>query len=133
MTDCVSQLRLYGNPKQIVQIDIKSPTRRIKATNLINPNQNGMIFLTRETYTIDIIFTITMTIESITLNPASNVDSFKVQLHMSQKYYLEISSVVGSKIIDGLDNEHANYIRIIIDGTEDGAPPNRVSFRIVKR
>jgi hypothetical protein len=133
MTDCVSQLRLYGNPKQISQIDIKSPTRHIKATNLINPNHNGMNFPTREIYTIDIILTITMTIESITLNPSSNVDLFTVQLHMSQRYYLEIQSVVGSKIIDGLENEHTNFIRIMIDGTEDGAPPNRVSFKIVKR
>ena len=132
MTDCVSQLRLFGNPKQISRIDIKSATKHLKATNLINPNQNGMNFPTREAYHIDIILTHTMTIDSITLNPASNVDLFNVQLHMSHRYYLEISSIVGSKVISGLDNAQANFIRITIVGTEDGLPPSHVSFKIVR-
>jgi hypothetical protein len=132
MTDCVPQLRLYGNPKQIARIDIKSPTKHIKATNLINPNQNGMDFSTREIYTIDILLTATMAIESITLNPTSNVDSFIVQFHNSHRYYLEIPSVIGSKTVNGLDNAQANLIRIIISGTEDGNPPNHISIKIVK-
>lgn len=131
MTDCVPQLRLFGNPKQISRIDIKSATKNVKATNLINPNPIGMTFHTREIYHIDIILTNTMTIDSITLNPSSNVDLFSVQLHMFQRYYLEVSSVVGSKVIGGLDNVQANFIRITIDGTEDGHAPNHISFKIV--
>jgi len=132
MTDCISQLRLFGNPKQITRIDIKSSTKHLKATNLINPNQNGMDFPTRDTYTIDIVLTITMTIESITLNPSSNVDSFLVQFHTSHKYYLEIPSIIGYKTVNGLENAQANLLRIIILGTEDGNPPNHISFKIVK-
>jgi hypothetical protein len=132
MTDCISQLRLFGNPKQITRIDIKSSTKHLKATNLINPNQVGMDFSTRDTYTIDIVLTMTMTIESITLNPSSNVDSFLVQFHNSHKYYLEIPSIIGYKTVNGLENAQANLLRIIILGTEDGNPPNHISFKIVK-
>lgn len=132
MTDCVTKLRLYGNSKQVNRIDIKSSTKHIQATNLINPNQNGMDFPTTDVYTIDIILAITMTIDSITFNSLSNVDSFIVQLHHSHRYYLEIRSVVGVKTIDGLDSAQANLIRIIILGTEDGNPPNHISIQIVR-
>ncbi len=132
MTDCVSQLRLYGNPRQVTRIDIKSPTKHFKASQLINPNQNGMSFPTAESYTIDIVLNVTMTIESITLHSASNVDSFIVQFHYSHRYYLEIFSVIGSKNVNGLENTQANLIRIILIGTEDGNPPNHISIKIVK-
>jgi hypothetical protein len=91
-----------------------------------------MDFPTREIYTIDIVLTMTMTIESITLNPLSNVDSFIVQFHNAHRYYLEIPSVIGWKTVNGLENAQANLIRIIILGTEDENPPNHISIKIVK-
>ena len=56
-----------------------------------------MDFPTREIYTIDIVLTSIMTIESISISPTSNIDSFTVQFHISHRYYLEISSVIPSK------------------------------------
>ncbi|CAF4480726.1 unnamed protein product [Rotaria socialis] len=130
MTDCTSQLRLIGNSKQVARVDIKTPTTELKANNLINPNQDGMDFLTTDEYTIDIVLNKTMSIDSITLNPLSNVDSFKIQCHNSHGYYLEIKSIIGWKTINGLANTHANLIRIILLGTEDGNPPNHISIKI---
>lgn len=83
-------------------------------------------------YIIDIVLSQIMTIDSITFHPSSNVDSFIVQLHHHHTYYLEITSVIGSKTVNGLDNTQANLIRIIILGTEDGNPPKHISLRIVK-
>jgi hypothetical protein len=131
MTDCTSQLRLVGNPKQVNRVDIKSRSRHIKATNLINSNQIGMDFPTGEEYIIDIVLTSTMCIDSITFNPLTNVDSFKIQLHNSHGYYLEIKSIIGWKTISGLGNAQASLIRIIILGTEDENAPNHVSIKIV--
>jgi hypothetical protein len=91
-----------------------------------------MDFPTGEEYIIDIVLTSTMSIDSITLNSLTNVDSFKIQLHNTHGYYLEIKSIVGWKTISGLANAQANLIRIILLGTEDGNPPNRVSIKIVK-
>lgn len=133
MIDCTSQLRLIGNPKQVTRIDIKTLTIRIKPNSLINPNQIGMDFPTAEEYIIDIVLNKTMSIDSITLNPLTNVDSFKTQLHNSHGYYLEIKSIIGSKVILGLGNAQANLIRIILLGTEDGNPPSHVSIKIVKK
>ncbi|CAF4965306.1 unnamed protein product, partial [Rotaria sp. Silwood1] len=130
MTDCTPQLRLLGNPKQVTRIDIKTATMHIKPNNLINPNQDGMDFLTTEEYIIDIVLSRTMSIDSITLNPLTNVDSFKIQCHNSHGYYLEIKSIIGSKTINGLANTQANLIRIILLGTEDGNPPNHISIKI---
>ncbi|CAF4677510.1 unnamed protein product, partial [Rotaria sp. Silwood1] len=130
MTDCTPQLRLLGNPKQVTRVDIKTATMHIKPNNLINPNQDGMDFLTTEEYIIDIVLSRTMSIDSITLNPLTNVDSFKIQCHNSHGYYLEIKSIIGSKTINGLANTQANLIRIILLGTEDGNPPNHISIKI---
>ncbi|CAF4254763.1 unnamed protein product, partial [Adineta steineri] len=102
----------------------------MKATNLINPNQNGMEFLTVETHTIDIVLASTLAIDSITFHSLSNIDSFIIQLHHSHRYYLEITSNIGSKSINKLGNVQANLIRIIILGTEDGFPPNHISLKI---
>ncbi|CAF3566775.1 unnamed protein product [Rotaria sp. Silwood1] len=133
MTDCTPQLRLLGNPKQVTRVDIKTATMHIKPNNLINPNQDGMDFLTTEEYIIDIVLSRTMSIDSITLNPLTNVDSFKIQCHNSHGYYLEIKSIIGSKTINGLANTQANLIRIILLGTEDGNPPNHISIKIKNR
>ncbi|CAF1246783.1 unnamed protein product [Adineta steineri] len=130
ITDCTSQLRLFGNPKQVTRVDIKTLKKHMKATNLINPNQNGMEFLTVETHTIDIVLTSTLAIDSITFHSLSNIDSFIIQLHHSHRYYLEITSNIGSKSINKLGNVQANLIRIIILGTEDGFPPNHISLKI---
>ncbi|CAF4245068.1 unnamed protein product [Adineta steineri] len=130
ITDCTSQLRLLGNPKQVTRVDIKTPKKHMKATNLINPNQNGMEFLTVETHTIDIVLASTLAIDSITFHSLSNIDSFIIQLHHSHRYYLEITSNIGSKSINKLGNVQANLIRIIILGTEDGSPPNHISLKI---
>jgi hypothetical protein len=132
MIDCTPQLRLLGNPKQVSKVDITSPTKHIKATNLINPNQYGMDFFTLEEYTIDIILTITMAIDSVSLHSLTNVDSFKVQLHNSHGYYLEVTSSIGDKFIDGFAHTQAKLIRITLIGTEDGNPPSHVSIKIVK-
>ncbi|CAF4616934.1 unnamed protein product, partial [Rotaria magnacalcarata] len=59
---------------------------QLKANTLINPNQDGMDFLTTDEYTIDIVLNKTMSIDSVTLNPLSNVDSFKIQCHNSHGY-----------------------------------------------
>ncbi|CAF2085140.1 unnamed protein product [Rotaria magnacalcarata] len=130
MTDCTSQLRLIGNSKQVARVDIKTSTMQLKANTLINPNQDGMDFLTTDEYTIDIVLNKTMSIDSVTLNPLSNVDSFKIQCHNSHGYYLEIKSIIGWKTINGLANTQANLIRIILLGTEDGNPPNHISIKI---
>ncbi|CAF1154215.1 unnamed protein product [Rotaria sordida] len=130
MIDCTPQLRLLGNPKQVTRVDIKTPTIHIKPNNLINPNQDGMDFPTTEEYIIDIVLSKTMSMDSITLNPLSNVDSFKIQCHNSHGYYLEIKSIIGWKTINGLANTQANLIRIILLGTEDGNPPNHISIKI---
>jgi len=97
----------------------------------MNPNQQGMDFPTSEIYTIEIALTSIMTIESVAINSASNVDSFNVQFHFYNRYYLEISSTIPSKIITGLDDTQANFVRIILLGTDDGNPPRHVSFKIV--
>lgn len=92
-----------------------------------------MEFYTVGTHTIDIFLVSTLAIVSVTFHPLTNIDSFILQLHHSQRYYLEIMSNIGSKSINKLDNVPATLIRIIILGTEDGYPPNHVSIEIVKR
>lgn len=124
---------MIGNPKQVTRVDIRSPSIQLRANDMINPNQDGMDFTTTEEYTIDILLSRTMAIDSITLNPSSNVDSFKIQCHNSHGYYLEIKSIIGWKTINGLANTQTNLIRIILLGTEDGNPPNHISIKIVKR
>jgi hypothetical protein len=133
ITDCTSQMRLLGNPTQVTRVDIKTPNGHLKANTLINPNQNGMEFFTTGTHTIDIVLALTLAIDSIAFHPASNIDSFTVQLHHSHQYYLEITSNIGSKNINELNYVQGNLIRIIILGTEDGNPPSHVSIAIVKR
>lgn len=92
-----------------------------------------MTLPTSETYIIDIVLNQVMSIESVALHPLSNVDSFILQLHYYQRYYLEIKSNIGVRAIKGFSNQQANLIRIILLGTNDGYPANHVSFRIVMR
>ena len=130
-TDCTSQLRLVNNPTQVTRVDIHSPTRSVKATSLINPNQDGMVLPTAEEYTIDVVLSITMSIDSITLHQRTNVDSFRVQLHNTHGYYLEVKSNIGHKTISGFAQTQASLIRIILLGTADSLSPNHLSIKIV--
>ena len=125
------ELPLFGNPRLVTQIDINSATQQIQASNEINPDQDGMQLPTYEEYKIDIYLSSAMSIESVTLHPLSNVDSFKIQLHNARGYYLEIKSIIGLKTISGLTNQQANLIRILLLGTTDGTAPTHVSFKIV--
>ena len=113
------------------KIYIYSPSRSVQVTGLINPNQEGMTLPTNEKYAIDIALNRVMSIISVSLDPRSNVDSFLLQLHYYQRYYLEIKSNIGQKVIEGFSNQQANLIRIILLGTSDRSPANRISIKIV--
>ncbi|CAF1547275.1 unnamed protein product, partial [Adineta ricciae] len=131
ITDCTPKLQLIDNPTQVDRVDIKTPAGHIRPNDLINPNENGMEFYTVGTHTIDIFLVSTLAIASVTFHPLTNIDSFILQLHHSHRYYLEITSNIGSKSINKLDNVPASLIRIIILGTEDGYPPNHINRGVV--
>ena len=90
-----------------------------------------MVLPTAEEYTIDVVLTTTMSIDSITLHPRTNVDSFRVQLHNTHGYYLEVKSNIGHKVISGFAQTQASLIRIILLGTADSLPANHVAMKIV--
>lgn len=129
--DCTPALQLVNNPEQVSLVEIRSTTQQLKPTIQLNPNQYGMLFVSSEEYIIDIYLVKTMAVDSIAFHPLTNIDSFKIQLHNANGYYLEIRSVIGQKAITGLTNQQANLIRIIILGTDDGYPPKSVALTIV--